>query len=361
MPVLEQVAIAWLRDLFGLPDRFGGVLTTGATTANTAALAAARQWWGERHGVDIARDGWSGLPAVPVLSSGYIHTSALKALATLGIGRERVQRFVADDAGGMDVPALEAALRALDGKPALILATVGDVNDGEADPIPALADLAERHGAWLHVDGAFGLFARISPRTAHLAEGVERADSVIADGHKWLNVPYDTGFAFVARAGATGPGVLDGCGVSPTPGRSAPELRPSRPRGVTPRPRHPPCGRRSRAYGREGYRALVERHLDLTARLAARVRAEPDLELLSEPVLNVVAFRVRPPGVAAAELDALNRAVGADLIEDGRVYAGTTTYRGVAAFRPAIAGWRITEREVDLLVDVIVQLARRRR
>ena len=260
----------------------------------------------------------------------------------------------------MDVPALEVALRALDGKPALILATVGDVNDGEADPIPALADLAERHGAWLHVDGAFGLFARISPRTAHLAEGVERADSVIADGHKWLNVPYDTGFAFVAQPELLARVFSMDAAYLPRPDDPHPNfghlgLEASR------RARAIPVWATLQAYGREGYRALVERHLDLTERLAARVRAEPDLELLSEPVLNVVAFRVRPPGVAAGELDALNRAVGADLIEDGRVYAGTTTYRGVAAFRPAIAGWRITEREVDLLVDVIVELARRRR
>ena len=357
---LEQVAIAWLRDLFELPDRFGGVLTTGATTANTTALAAARQWWGERQGVDIARDGWSGLPAVPVLSSGYVHTSALKALATLGIGRDRVQRFVADDAGRMDVAGLEAALRALDGRPALILATVGDVNDGEADPIHALADLAERYGAWLHVDGAFGLFARLSPRTAHLAQGVERADSVIADGHKWLNVPYDTGFAFVARPELLARVFSMDAAYLPRPDDPHPNfghlgLEASR------RARGIPVWATLEAYGRQGYRALVERHLDLTERLAARVRAEADLELLSKPVLNVVAFRVRPAWSAAADLDALNRAVGADLIADGRVYAGTTTYRGVAAFRPAIAGWRITEREVDLLVDVIVELAGRRR
>ena len=252
---------------------------------------------------------------------------------------------------------MEAALRALDGRARAHPGHRRRRQRRRGRPVPALADLAERYGAWLHVDGAFGLFARLSPRTAHLAEGVERADSVIADGHKWLNVPYDTGFAFVAE-----PELLARVFSMDAAYSRAPTI-PTRTSAISGleasrRARGIPVWATLEAYGRQGYRALVERHLDLTERLAARVRAEPDLELLSEPVLNVVAFRVRPPASTAAELDDLNRAVGADLIEDGRVYAGTTTYRGVAAFRPAIAGWRITEREVDLLVDVIVELAR---
>ncbi len=356
---LEQVSIAWLRELFELPDRFGGVLTTGATMANTTALAAARQWWGRRHGVDIARDGWSGLPPVPVLTGGYVHTSALKALATLGIGRDRVRRFVVDSSGRMDLPALEAALHALDGAPALILATIGDVNDGDSDPVERLADLAERDGAWLHVDGAFGLFARCSPRTAHQAAGVERADSVIADGHKWLNVPYDTGFAFVAHPELLGEVFSMDAAYLPRPddphpnfGHLGPEAS-RRARGI-------PVWATLQAYGRTGYRELVERHVDLARHLAVRVSSAPELELLRDPILNVVAFRVHPPGVDdQAALDDLNRRIGAAVIEDGRVYVGTTTYRSVVAFRPAIAGWRITEREVDLLIEVIRELAAR--
>jgi glutamate/tyrosine decarboxylase-like PLP-dependent enzyme len=355
---LEQVSIRWLRELFDLPDRFGGVLTTGATMANTTALAAARQWWGHRHGVDIARVGWSGLPPVPVLTGGYVHTSALKALATLGIGRERVRRFVADPSGRLDLAALERALVELGGAPALLLATVGDVNDGDADPVDALADLAERHGAWLHVDGAFGLFARVSPRTAHLAAGVERADSVIADGHKWLNVPYDTGFAFVARPELLAEVFSMDAAYLPRPDDPHPNFGHLGPEASR-RARGLPVWATLQAYGRSGYRALVERHLDLATHLAERVAREPDLELLREPVLNVVAFRVHPVGSDdPGALDDLNRRVGVALIEDGRVYVGTTTYRGVVAFRPAIAGWRITEREVDLLLDVILELAR---
>lgn len=353
---LEQVVVGWLRELFELPERFGGVLTPSATLANTTALAAARQWWGERHGVDIAADGLAGLPPVPVLAGGYVHTSVTKSLATLGIGRDRVRRFVADDTGRMDVKSLEAALVALDGAPAIIVATVGDVNDGDADPVDLLADLAGAHGAWLHVDGAFGLFARIAPRSARLADGVDRADSVIADAHKWLNVPYDTGFAFVAHPELLGRVFAMDATYLPRPDDPHPNFGHLSPEASR-RARALPVWATLRAYGRSGYQALVERHLDLASRLARRVDAHPDLQLLAEPVLNVVPFRVHPRGLDDPDaLDSLNRRVGEAVVEDGRIYAGTTRYRGVVAFRPAIAGWRITEREIDLLVDVVAEL-----
>src|SRR5213594_1587590 len=164
----EEIAIDWLKDLFGLPPSWGGVLTTGATMANYTALAAARRWWAQRHGVDIDARGFAGLPAIPVLSSGYIHPSATKALAMLGIGRETVRRFAQDDAGRVDLPELERSLRELRGAPAIIVANAGEVNAGDFDPIEAMATLAERYDSWLHVDGAFGLFAAVSPRTSRL-------------------------------------------------------------------------------------------------------------------------------------------------------------------------------------------------
>ena len=193
---LEQVALSWLKDLLDLPASWGGVLTTGATMANFTALAAARQWWGHRHDVDIATAGMAGLPAMPVFAGEFVHASALKALAMLGIGSQ-VKKVANDPTGRIGLEALDLALRELRGAPALVLATAGEVNAGGFDPIAEMAEIAHRHGSWLHVDGAFGLFARVSPTTAHLARGVEDADSAIADGHKWLNVPYDCGFAFV--------------------------------------------------------------------------------------------------------------------------------------------------------------------
>ena len=201
---LESVALGWLKELFGLPQSWGGVLTTGATMANFTALACARRWWGLRQGVDVDVDGLGGLPPMPVFGSGYVHPSDTKALAMLGLGRDAVRKLTADGVGRLDLAALERELEALGDAPAVVIASAGEVNAGDFDPLVAMADLAERYGAWFHVDGAFGLFAALSDRSRHLVEGVERADSVIADGHKWLNVPYDCGFAFVKDVGAAG-------------------------------------------------------------------------------------------------------------------------------------------------------------
>lgn len=353
----EELAVEWLKELFGLPTSWGGVLTTGATMANFTGLAAARTWWARRHGIDLDERGFSGLPAVPILSSGYIHPSATKALAMLGVGRDTVRRFTSDDVGRVDLVAMEAALRDLKGAPAIIVGNAGEVNAGDFDPIDALADLAERYEAWLHVDGAFGLFARVTPKAARLASGVERAHSVISDGHKWLNVPYDSGFAFVrdasllAGAFAIGAAYLPKPGEHPMFGAIGPEAS-RRARGIA-------VWATLRAYGRKGYREMVERHLELAQHLARRVDEASDLERLADVPLNIVCFRYRPKDATAEELDALNLRLGAELLADGRVYAGTTRYRGVVAFRPAIVNWRTAEADVDLLVDVVRELGTR--
>jgi glutamate/tyrosine decarboxylase-like PLP-dependent enzyme len=348
---LEGVAIAWLLDLFGLPSSWGGVLTTGATTANFTGLAAARRWWAEQHGVDVDDRGFEGLPAVPVFSSGYVHASSTKALAMLGLGRGSVNILAKDAAGRLDVEALERELAALDGAPAILIGNAGDVNTGAFDPIDQMADLAERYGAWLHVDGAFGLFARLTPRAAHLAAGVERANSVISDGHKWLNVPYDCGFAFLREPLPLR--ATFGFAAAYLPGDELPGPEASR------RARSIAVWATLRAYGRSGYRAMVERHLELAQRLAERVDASPDLERLAAVPLNIVCFRFRRAGLDESGLDDLNARIGQALLADGRVYVGTTRYEGRVAFRPAIVNWRTTAADVDLIADVVVDLGER--
>jgi glutamate/tyrosine decarboxylase-like PLP-dependent enzyme len=352
----ETVVLRWLKDLFGLPPSYGGVLTPSATFANLTGLACARSWWGRKHGVDVTVDGLAGLPRMPVLASGYVHPSSRKALQLLGCGRDTVAVFTRDDAGRVDLAAMDRALAELDG-PAVLIGTAGEVNAGDFDPIADLADLAERHGAWLHVDGAFGLFAAVSPRTAHLVAGVERADSIAADGHKWLNVPYESGFAFVRQ-----PEML----TRAFGGWNAPYLESEQDIGVNYNSLGPESSRRARAlpiwatlraYGRQGYRAMVERHLDLAQRLARLVEEAPDLELLAPVPLCVVCFRYRPPGVPEAELDDLNQRLGAALLTDGRVFAGTTVYRGMVALRPAIVNWRTTQADIDVLASVVREVA----
>src|SRR5256714_6731041 len=349
---LEQLAVAWLKDLFQLPADWGGVLTTGATMSNFTALAAARQWWGERHGVNVAEHGMSGLPPVPVLSSDFIHASTKKALSMLGIGHGAVR------GGGMNLEAFDAALAGLKGAPAIVIATAGEVNAGGFDPVEAMADLAHRHRAWLHVDGAFGLFARLSPTTADLARGVELADSVIADGHKWLNVPYDCGFVFVRDARLLNAVFGMGAPYFPATEADHPDFLYLAPE-MSRRARSLAVWATLAAYGRNGYRAMVERHVALAARLGQAVQASPDFELLETPRLNVGCFRYRPAGLTEAELDTLNRRLGQAIVADGRVYFGTTVYAGKVAFRPAITNWRTTEPDVDVILPVTRELAQR--
>src|SRR2546429_445533 len=355
---LERVASAWLKDRSSLPQSWGGVLTAGATMSNFTALAAARQWWGEEHGTNIAKRGMSGLPVVPVMASHFIHASAKKALSMLGIGHE-VPRLLSNDAtGAIDLTALEDALLGLKGAPAIVIATAGEVNAGGFDPIAGIADLARRHHAWLHVDGAFGLFARVSPATADLAHGVELADSVIADGHKWLNVPYDCGFAFCRDTRLLNAVFGMNAPYFPATNADHPDFLYLAPE-MSRRARSLAVWATLAAYGRQGYRAMIERHVALAKRLADQIRASSDFELLAEPRLNVACFRYRPAATPEDELDRLNRRLGQAIIADGTVYFGTTVYAGKVAFRPAIANWRTTERDVDIVLDTVRGLAER--
>jgi glutamate/tyrosine decarboxylase-like PLP-dependent enzyme len=328
--------------------------------ANYVALAAARRWWGLRQGVDVEDRGLSGLPAPTVLASGYLHPSDVKVLAMLGLGRSNVVRLSRDTVGRIDLGALERQLKATEGgAPAIVVASAGEVNAGDFDPVSAMADLAHEHGAWLHVDGAFGLFAAVSPRTRHLVDGVAKADSAIADGHKWLNVPYDCGFAFVRDRSLLPPVFGITAAYLPSLDQERPGFAFLGPESSR-RARSLAVWATLRAYGREGYRAVVEGHLDLAQRLARLVGAAPDLELLADVGFDIVCFRYRPAGMAdGPELDDLNRRIGAAVIDDGRVFFGTTTYGGRVAFRPAIVNWRTREEDIDLVVDVTREVAAR--
>jgi glutamate/tyrosine decarboxylase-like PLP-dependent enzyme len=351
---LEQVAVDWLRQLFELPAEFGGVLTTGATMANFVALAAARNWWAALQGVDVEADGVGGMRAPLILSSGYLHPSAVQAVGMLGLGQANIRRLVRDDVGRLDLAALERELNAAP-TPAIVIANAGEVNAGDFDPIAEMADICEQHHAWLHVDGAFGLFARLSPATRPLTDGVERAASVISDGHKWLNVPYDCGFAFVRDVERLPRALNVGAPYLPSASDPHPNfgfLSPENSR----RARALAVWATLRAYGRSGYRQMVERHVSLAQHLAGRVNDVPELERLADVPLNIVCFRAAPPGIGDEQLNDFNNRLGHALRADGRVFAGTTTYAGKTALRPAIVNWRTQRDDIDLLVDVTREL-----
>ena len=296
---------------------------------------------------------------MPVLGGGYVHPSARKALQMLGHGKDTVEVFVRDDVGRLDVAALGRRLVELDGEPAVVVVTAGEPNAGDFDPIAEVAELAGEHTAWLHVDAAFGIFAALSPRTSHLTAGLDRADSIAADAHKWLNVPYESGFALVRQPERLGR-AFGMPGAAYLPGPDDPRggyglLGPESSR----RARALPIWATLAAYGRAGYRALVERHCDLAAHLADKVDEAPDFERLADVPLNVVCFRYRPPGLSDAELNSVNRQLGEALLDDGRVFAGTTVYDGKVALRPAISNWCTTAADLDLLLDVVRDLGAR--
>lgn len=353
---MEIQALDWLKELFGLPESWPGVIVTGATMANFVCLASGRQWWGEQLGFDISEDGLAGKPQMPVLTSGFVHAATLKCLAVQGVGRGNVQRFCRDDFGRLDIDAMEKALVELDGQPAMMIVNAGEVNAGEFDPVTDMIDLARQHNCWVHVDGAFGLFAKASPRTAHLVEGVERADSVTVDGHKWLNVPYDSGYAFVrdyglmARAFRYSADYLpDENNDRPTPGAIGPES--SR------RARSFAVWATLKAYGREGQRRIVEHCLDITQYCAKKVREADQFDLMNDPQLNIVSFRYNPGGMSDEELDALNERLGAAVLADGRYLVGTSRMGARTIFRPAFSNWRTRTEDIDEMFEMLLEVA----
>ncbi len=355
---LELQALAWLRELLALPPSWSGVMVTGASMANFVALATARQWWGERHGVDVSERGLSGLPPMPVFSSGYVHASTRKVLSLLGCGRDTVTLCARDEVGRLDLAALRRGLERLGGAPALVVVNAGEVNAGDFDPIAEAIEIARRHDCWVHVDGAFGLFARVSPRTEHLVRGAEGADSATVDGHKWLNVPYDSGFAFVRAHDLLVKAFRYSADYLPAPDDPRPTL------GAI----GPESSRRARgfavwaalaAYGREGVRRLVEHDLDLALHLARCVDESRELERLAEVQLNIVAFRYNPGGLDEERLNELNRRLGVALLDDGRFLVGTSKLGARTILRPAFSNWRTRAGDVDELVAVVLELGRR--
>ena len=350
----ELVVLRWLKDLFGLPAEWSGAMTSGATMANLVGLIAARQWAGQCLGFDASGDGLAGHPPIHVVSSTEIHLSARKCLGTLGFGRNQVRKAAAPG-GSVNIAALAELLGEISG-PVIIVGNAGEVNTGHFDDLAALDDLRDSHpgGAWLHVDGAFGLFAGTSPRFAHLSLGIERADSVASDAHKWLNVPYDSGFAFVRDAAilreaflASGEYVLGSAGWDPF--THVPEM--SR------RFRALAAWCALKAFGREGYRALVERCVDNAAAFANWVEATPGLELMNPAPLNIVCFRIIREGLDRAATDDLNRAAVRAIQIDGRAFVTGTLWHGHAAIRAAFDNWQTTLQDVHILQFAVTRVA----
>ncbi|MGE5488115.1 MAG: pyridoxal phosphate-dependent decarboxylase family protein [bacterium] len=335
---LEDVALAWLLDLFGLPPSCGGAFVTGATMASFTSLAAARSAVFERAGWDVEADGFAGAPPLNVVVSEEVHPSVMRALGLLGVGRRRVTTVPVDAQGRMRADALPR----LD-PPSIVCVQAGNVNTGAFDPIGEICDRVRDAGAWVHVDGAFGLWAAACPERAHLIAGFEQADSWATDAHKWLNVPYDSGVAFVReerylhRAMSMSAAYLVH-GERREPSQYTPELS-RRSRAIE-------IWAALKALGRSGVASLVGRNCRQAARFAEQLGAA-GCAILNDVVLNQVLVDFGGP-------DVTRRAI-ALIQEDGTCWCGGTVWQGRTAMRISVCSWATTDEDVDRSVEAMLR------
>lgn len=341
---LHQVVRGWLVDLLGLPARTELAFVTGATVANATALAAARDTLAAAAGWDVQRDGLFGAPPIEVVVGEGAHSTIAKSLGLIGLGRDRVTVVSGDEQGRIRAEAL-AAVDVAD-RPVIVCAQAGEVNTGGFDPFPAIVEWCRsRAGAWLHVDGAFGLWALADPTRSHLVDGLTEADSWATDGHKWLNVTYDCGMAFVARPGALRRSFATTAGYIPPDGRF--EAMHHTPQSSQ-RARQIEVWAVLRTLGRSGVAELIQRAGTCAGLMADRLVAA-GFDVLNEVVLNQVLVRWGDGRSTEALIDAIQ--------DDGRVWCGPTTWDGETAMRISVSSWKTTPASAVRAADVIAEVA----
>jgi glutamate/tyrosine decarboxylase-like PLP-dependent enzyme len=348
--VVEEAASRWLTELLALPAGVSVGFVTGVQQANFTALAAARHDVLRRAGWNVEADGLAGAPRVRVLAGGQRHDTIDRALRFLGLGTSAISSVEVDDQGRMRPDALRRALAGRGG-PAIVCAQAGNVNTGAVDPLGEICEVAHEAGAWVHVDGAFGLWAAASPRLRGLLAGVELADSWATDAHKWLNVPFDSGLVFCAHPPAhrAAMGVRASYLIHGAEGeRDALDYNPEFSR----RARGFPVYAAIRTLGRAGIAELVERCCALARRFADRLAAHDGVEVLNEVVLNQVLVRFRAAG---GDDDAHTRAVLERVRRDGTCWMSGTTWRGRAAMRISVSNWSTDADDVDRSVEAILR------
>jgi glutamate/tyrosine decarboxylase-like PLP-dependent enzyme len=337
---LEEVAAGWLLDIFRLPSSCGVGFVTGATMANFSCLAAAREALLKRAGWNVEEQGLFGAPEIRVIVGGEAHASLLKALSLVGLGRNRVTTIAADEQGRMRANGLPK----LDDR-TLVCIQAGNVNTGAFDPANEICLRAREGGAWVHVDGAFGLWAAAAPRRAHLSEGVSDADSWATDCHKWLNVPYDSGLAFVREADHLRNAMaLSGAYLQFSDKRDGAQYVPEasrRARGVE-------IWAALKSLGGSGLADLIERNCCLAERFAVGLRRAGQ-SILNDVVLNQVLVTFGDSEVT--------RRVIEDVQADGCCWCGATQWQGQTAMRISVSNWATTETDVDRSLETIVRIA----
>jgi glutamate/tyrosine decarboxylase-like PLP-dependent enzyme len=348
---VEAVAAEWLLKLLALPQQSSVGFVTGATVANFVCLAAARGEVLRREGWNADADGLFGAPPITVLIGDDAHATVFSALQFLGLGHDRVRPVRTDRQGQIEVEAFAQAIAGVTG-PAIVILQAGQINTGGFDDFAQIIPLARSIGAWVHVDGAFGLWARANPSTAHLTTGIELADSWATDGHKWLQTPYDSGYAIVRDELAHRRALTIAASYLPQsvegerdPSHYVPEL-----------------SRRARGFatwavikhlGREGIAGMIERHCEVACRMAAVLVTEPGIAVLNDVVLNQVIVQFGA-GEADEAADALTRATIARIQADGECFAGGALWRGRQVMRLSVIGWTTSLEEGERSARAII-------
>jgi len=339
--VVEESVGVWLKDLFGLPQEASFALVTGCQMAHTTCLAAARSWLLTKHGWDVERQGLAGSPPIKVFC-GLRHATIDRTLRLLGFGDVSLKSLRTNQAGLLEPAALEQALKETAGSPALVLLQAGDINTGAFDDFESLIAIARKYGAWAHVDGAFGMWAAASPRYEHLVRGMSKAHSWATDGHKWLNVPFDCGYAFVAE---------------PEAHRASMSYQASylshQSDARDPLDWNPEFSRRGRGFasyaalrelGRKGVQEMIERNCDCAAQIVDGLGQLENVDVLARPIINqgVVAFR-DPAGKPS---DEWNDRVIAEIDREGTSFFSGTTFNGRRAMRISVSNWQTSPDDV---------------
>jgi len=345
---IEQVAAGWLLDVLGLPATASVGFVTGATLANVTAMAAARHEVLRRVGWDVEANGLQGAPRVTVIAGADAHASIRSAARLVGFGASTIVSIDADAQGRLRPDCLRTVLDRVEG-PAIVCAQAGNVNTGAFDPLREIEAIVHAKGAWLHVDGAFGLWAAAAPALRHLVDGAAGADSWTVDGHKWLNVPYDSGFVIVAHAAAHAASMTQNAAYllrANDRERDGQEWTPEasrRARGIA-------VYAALRSLGRRGLDELITRCCRCAARIAARLRTEEGVDLLNDVVLNQVLVRFRNRSGKN-----ISPQVAARFQREGVCWAGGTEWRGEAAVRISVSAWKTTEEDVDRSAESILR------
>lgn len=349
-PQIEHQTIHFLKDLFGLSSEYSGSFVTGATLANFTNLAIARQWVGEQRGIDFSNEGLSDSFAVKVFS-GTAHSSVFKSLSMLGVGRKSIINIpTITGREAIDVAALEKELQKIS-TPTIVVANAGTVNTVDFDDLESIGRLKLKYNFWLHVDAAFGGFAAVSEKYAHLMNGINHADSITIDAHKWLNVPYDSAMQFTKhketqlRVFQNSAAYLGDPAASPDFFHYTPEN--SR------RFRALPAWFTLVAYGKEGHQEIVERNCEAANYLGGLIQKSSNFTLLAPINMNVVCFTIRAQHASTDTVKTFLNAVR----DDGRVFFTPTNYKGVPAIRAAISNWLTTNKDIDLAFEVLNNVA----